>query len=29
MITYYPFEEINKAVEDMLKGKVIKPVLKM
>ncbi|MBN2122889.1 MAG: NAD(P)-dependent alcohol dehydrogenase, partial [Deltaproteobacteria bacterium] len=28
MITYYPFEEINKAVEDMEKGRVIKPVLK-
>ena len=29
MITYYPFEEINKAVEDMEQGRVIKPVLKM
>jgi aryl-alcohol dehydrogenase len=29
MITYYPFEDINKAVDDMLQGKVIKPVLKM
>jgi aryl-alcohol dehydrogenase len=29
MITYYPFEEINKAVEDMEKGRVVKPVLKM
>jgi aryl-alcohol dehydrogenase len=29
MITYYPFEDINQAVEDMLQGKVIKPVLKM
>jgi aryl-alcohol dehydrogenase len=29
MITVYPFEEINQAVEDMEKGKVIKPVLKM
>ena len=28
MITFYPFEEINKAVEDMEKGVVIKPVLK-
>ena len=28
MITYYPFEEINQAVEDMEKGRVIKPVLK-
>jgi aryl-alcohol dehydrogenase len=29
MITFYPFEEINKAVEDMEKGRVIKPVLKI
>jgi len=29
MITFYPFEEINQAVEDMEKGKVIKPVLKI
>ena len=29
MITFYPFEEINKAVEDMEKGLVIKPVLKI
>ena len=29
MITYYPFEEINRAVEDMEKGHVIKPVLRM
>jgi aryl-alcohol dehydrogenase len=28
MITFYPFEDINKAVEDMEKGLVIKPVLK-
>ncbi len=28
MITYYPFEEINRAVEDMEKGGVIKPVLR-
>jgi aryl-alcohol dehydrogenase len=27
MITYYPFEAINEAVEDMEKGRVIKPVL--
>jgi aryl-alcohol dehydrogenase len=27
MITFYPFDEISKAVEDMEKGKVIKPVL--
>jgi aryl-alcohol dehydrogenase len=29
MISYYSFEDINKAVEDMEKGKVVKPVLKM
>jgi aryl-alcohol dehydrogenase len=29
MITYYPFDEIEKAVHDMEKGVVIKPVLKM
>ncbi|MGD8455199.1 MAG: NAD(P)-dependent alcohol dehydrogenase [Anaerolineales bacterium] len=29
MITYYPFEEINKAVEDMEKGRVVKPVLRL
>ena len=29
MITYYSFEEINKAVEEMEKGLVIKPVLKL
>jgi aryl-alcohol dehydrogenase len=29
MITYYPFDEIEKAVEDMEKGIVIKPVLRM
>jgi Zn-dependent alcohol dehydrogenase len=29
MITYYPFNEINQAVEDMEKGDVIKPVLKL
>jgi Zn-dependent alcohol dehydrogenase len=27
MITFYPFEEISKAVEDMEKGKVLKPAL--
>ena len=27
-ITFYPFDEINKAVSDMEKGKVIKPVLR-
>ena len=29
LITFYPFDEINQAVEDMEKGRVIKPVLKM
>jgi aryl-alcohol dehydrogenase len=29
MITFYPFKEINRAVEDMEKGLVIKPVLKL
>jgi aryl-alcohol dehydrogenase len=29
MITYYPFEEINRAVEDMEAGRVIKPVLRL
>jgi aryl-alcohol dehydrogenase len=29
MITYYPFDEIEKAVADMEKGLVIKPVLRM
>ena len=29
MITFYPFEEINQAVEDMEKGRVIKPVLRI
>jgi aryl-alcohol dehydrogenase len=29
MITYYPFDEIEKAVEDMEKGLVIKPVLRL
>ena len=28
MITYYSFDEINRAVEDMEKGRVIKPVLR-
>lgn len=28
LITFYPFEEINQAVEDMEKGRVIKPVLR-
>ena len=28
LITFYPFDEINKAVEDMEKGKVVKPVLR-
>ena len=29
MITFYPFDDINKAVEDMEKGAVVKPVLRM
>ena len=29
LITFYPFDEINKAVEDMEKGRVIKPVLRL
>ena len=29
MITFYPFEQINKAVEDMEKGLVIKPVFRL
>jgi aryl-alcohol dehydrogenase len=29
MITFYPFDDINKAVEDMEKGRVIKPVLRL
>jgi aryl-alcohol dehydrogenase len=29
LITFYPFEEINRAVEDMEKGHVIKPVLRL
>jgi len=29
MITYYGFEEINRAVEDMESGRVMKPVLRM
>jgi aryl-alcohol dehydrogenase len=29
LITYYPFEDINQAVEDMEKGRVIKPVLRL
>ncbi len=28
LITYYPFEAINQAVEDMEKGRVIKPILR-
>ena len=28
MITFYPFDDINRAVEDMEKGLVIKPVLR-
>jgi aryl-alcohol dehydrogenase len=29
LITFYPFEDINKAVEDMEKGRIIKPVLRL
>jgi aryl-alcohol dehydrogenase len=29
MITFYPFEEINQAIEDMEKGIVVKPVLRL
>jgi aryl-alcohol dehydrogenase len=29
LITFYPFEEINQAVEDMEKGRIIKPVLRI
>jgi aryl-alcohol dehydrogenase len=29
MITFYPFDEINQAVEDMEQGRVIKPVLRL
>ena len=29
LITFYPFDEINQAVEDMERGKVIKPVLRL
>ncbi len=29
LITFYPFDEINQAVEDMEQGRVIKPVLKL
>ncbi|KPJ88045.1 MAG: alcohol dehydrogenase [Spirochaetes bacterium DG_61] len=28
LITFYPFNEINQAVEDMEKGRVIKPILR-
>jgi aryl-alcohol dehydrogenase len=28
MITFYPFDEINQAVEDMATGRVLKPVLR-
>jgi aryl-alcohol dehydrogenase len=29
MITFYPFEEINRAVEDMEEGRVVKPLLRL
>jgi aryl-alcohol dehydrogenase len=28
LVTFYPFAEINKAIEDALSGKVVKPVLR-
>jgi aryl-alcohol dehydrogenase len=28
LITFYPFDDINRAVEDMEKGRVVKPVLR-
>jgi len=28
LVTYYPFEEINRAVEDALSGRVVKPILR-
>jgi aryl-alcohol dehydrogenase len=29
LITFYPFDEINQAVEDMEEGRVFKPVLRL
>jgi Zn-dependent alcohol dehydrogenase len=29
LITFYAFDEINRAVEDMEEGRVIKPVLRL
>ncbi len=29
LITFYPFDEINRAVEDMEQGRVVKPVLRL
>jgi len=29
LITFYPFDQINQAVEDMEKGRIIKPVLRI
>jgi len=29
LITFYPFDDINRAVEDMEKGRVIKPILRL
>lgn len=29
LITFYPFDEINRAVEDMERGRVVKPVLRL
>ena len=28
LVTFYPFEEINRAVEDSLAGHVVKPILR-
>ena len=28
LVTYYPFEDINRAVEDSLSGRVVKPILR-
>jgi len=29
LLNFYPLEEINRAVEEMEKGSVVKPVLRM
>ena len=28
LVTFYPFNEINRAIDDSLTGKVVKPVLR-